>query len=76
MHKIKFLISVIPYKIWLGGPQFYGSAIFCKGNVYIFIVSKELAKSGDSQDFYLNLWIEKSPRDYVNMVYIDIIGKY
>ena len=70
------VIAFIPYKMWLGGTQFDGGAVLWKRDVYICIVSKELAKSGDSQDVYLNLWIEKSPRDYVNMVYIDIIGKY
>ena len=62
--------------MWLGGTKFYGGAVLWKGDFYICIVSKELAKSGDSQGVYWTLCIEQSPRDYVNMVYIDIIVKY
>ena len=62
--------------MWLGGAQFYGGAILWKETVYIWIVYEELSKSGYSQDVDWTLWVEHASRDYVEIIFIDIISKY
>ena len=70
------VLAVIPYKMWLGDTQFDGGVVLCKIIVYIFIVSKELSSSGDSQYVDWNLWIKHLSRDCVDMMFIAIIFKY
>ena len=76
VHKMTFVLAVIPYKMWLDGTQLDGGAVLLKGSVYILIVSKELAESEDSQGVDWTLWIEHASRDYLDMIYIDISSKY
>ena len=71
-----FVLAVIPYKMWLGGTRFDGGTVLLKGVFYICIAFKELSESGYSQDVDWGLWIEHISRDYVEMVYISIAGKY
>ena len=44
--------------------------------MYIYIVTTEIAKSGDPLDVYWTLRIEHASRDCVDMIFIDIIRKH
>ena len=61
--------------MWLGGTWFDGGAILWKSDVYICIISEELCKSGDSHGVDWTLCTEYTPRYYVDMIYIAIVGK-
>ena len=74
VHKMPFVLAVIPNKMRPCGTQFYGGAILVVRTTDVGVVAKERAKGRYAKYVDGHVWIKYTARHIICVIYIFVVG--
>ena len=74
MHKVPFVLAVIPNKMQPRGTRFYGGAVLVVRTTGVGVVAKERAKGRYAKYVDGRGWIKHAARHIICVIYICVVG--